>query len=141
MRANSLAAVVVGALVVGCSSSTVASGVASPEPGNGSNLPSDYRFVLKSSCGERGLLGRYKVVVRDGRVSSVTSLNTDYPYQPALAEVPTLQGLLEKARSARAKAAVDLELDEAGLPKRLAIDHVPNGVDDEECYEVSELSE
>ena len=75
-----------------------------------SAIPDSYRYVIESSCGERGFLGRYRVVVRDGAVVSVKNLNDDYPYQPDFAEVPTLE-----------------------------IDHVPNAIDDEECYEVSAL--
>lgn len=102
-------------------------------------IPGSYRYVIESSCGERGFLGRYRVVVRDGGVVSVKNLNDDYPYQPDFAEVPTLAGLVEKAESAEPQAVVDLVLDESGLPRSLEIDHVPNAIDDEECYEVSAL--
>jgi Family of unknown function (DUF6174) len=102
-------------------------------------MPDSYRYVLESSCGERGFLGRYRVVVRDGAVIWVRNLNDDYPYQPDVAEVPTLAGLVEKAESVRPEAVVSLTLDEAGLPKSLEIDHLPSAIDDEECYEVSAL--
>lgn len=104
-----------------------------------SAIPHSYRYVLESSCGERGFLGRYRVVVRDGVVTSVKNLNDDYPYQPSLAEVPTLAGLVEKAESAKPRAVVDLVLDGSGVPRSLEIDHIPNAIDDEECYEVSGL--
>jgi hypothetical protein len=134
--------------VVGCSaehdtatdappSSSVTSAATSSTPR--SAMPNSYRYVLGSSCGERGLLGRYRVVVRDGVVASVQNLNDDYPYQPDLAEMPTLAGLVEKAESAKPPAVVNLDLDGSGLPRSLEIDHVPNGIDDEECYEVSAL--
>jgi uncharacterized protein DUF6174 len=102
-------------------------------------LPESYRYVLTSSCGERGLLGDYKVMVRDGRVTSVANLNEDYPYDPEPSEIPTLADLLDMARSASPEAVVELTLDGAGLPQSLSLDPVPNGIDDEECYEVSDL--
>ena len=104
-----------------------------------SAIPLSYRYVLESSCGERGFLGRYRVVVRDGVVASTENLNDDYPYRLDLAEVPTLAGLLEKAESAKPQAIVDLVLDGSGRPKSLEIDHLPHADDDEECYPVSAL--
>jgi len=80
------------------------------------------------------------VVVRDGVVTAVSrNLNDGYPYQPDAAEVPTLEDLLVKAQSVRPEAVVDLEYDDEGFPESLAIDHIPNADDDEECYEVSHL--
>ncbi|MCW2766129.1 MAG: hypothetical protein JWO11_2088, partial [Nocardioides sp.] len=52
-------------------------------------LPTSYEYVLTSSCGERGFLGDYRVVVRDEAVVTAVGLNKDYPYRPDLAEVPT----------------------------------------------------
>ena len=104
-------------------------------------LPESYRYTLTSSCAERGLLGRYRVTVRDGVVAGVKNLNPDYPYRPRPADVPTLAGLLEKASSAKPQAIVELTVDDRGIPVSLAIDHIPNGIDDEECYEVSALRE
>jgi hypothetical protein len=34
-----------------------------------------YRFVLQSSCGEQGLIGRFRIAVRDGRVSDAVGLD------------------------------------------------------------------
>lgn len=149
MRGPFMAITTLGVLaVVGCSadsdtasdgprSSTVTSAATPSAPR--SAIPHSYRYVLESSCGERGFLGRYRVVVRDGVVASVKNLHDDYPYQPDLAEVPTLAGLAEKAESAKPQAVVDLLLDGSGLPKSLEIDHIPNAIDDEECYEVRAL--
>lgn len=107
---------------------------------NSKELPTSYNYVLKASCGERGFLGRYQVSVRDTVVTSVRSLNPEYEYRPSLDDVPTLAGLLERAVSASPGAVVDLQLDESGIPTSLSIDHVPNAIDDEECYEISELA-
>ena len=137
-----------GLVVIGCSTDSEMPSAGPPSSSatsadtpaaSGSTIPDSYRYVLESSCGERGFLGRYRIVVRDGAVASVKNLNDDYPYQPDVAEVPTLAGLLEKAESVGPQAVVDLDLDGAGLPKYLEIDHEPNADDDEECYEVSAL--
>ncbi|WP_241153653.1 DUF6174 domain-containing protein [Nocardioides pantholopis] len=98
-----------------------------------------YAFTLTSSCGECGLIGDYRVTVRDGQVSDVDSLNEDYPYEPRLAEVPTLQDLVSMAESARPDQLVKYVVNETGVPASLSLDPVPNGIDDEECYEVVNL--
>ena len=46
---------------------------------------------------------------------------------------------MTKAHSAPSEAVVELVLDDAGLPRLLSLDPIPNAVDDEECYEVSRL--
>ncbi len=102
-------------------------------------LPRSYAFTLTSSCGERGLLGDYRVHVRDDRVSGVENLNDDYPYEPTPTEVPTLQDMVDLAESARPGAVVDYVVDDAGVPRSLSLDPVPHGIDDEECYEVTDL--
>lgn len=124
--------------VAGCSAEPDPSDEVTPSVSR-SAIPGSYRYLLESSCGERGLIGRYRVVVRDGVVTSVENLNDDYDYEPSLAEVPTLAGLADKAESAEPEAVVDLVLDGSGLPKSLSIDHLPESIDDEECYDVSEL--
>lgn len=103
------------------------------------SLPSSYQYVMRSSCGERGLLGRYKVTVRDAKAIAVTSLNPGYLYEPSLEEIPTLADLLEKAENAGPDAVVDLKVDDRGIPVSLAIDHEPTAIDDEECYEITDL--
>lgn len=102
-------------------------------------LPLDYTYLLASSCGERALLGDYRVVVRDGDVVEVAGLDPDHPYRPEPQDVPSLADLLRMAEEAEPDAVVELETGPDGIPVSLSIDHVPNGVDDEECYEVSEL--
>ncbi len=96
-------------------------------------------FTLTSSCGERGLIGDYRVTVRDEQVRDVDNLDDDYPYEPTLAEVPTLQDLADLASSASPDEVVEYEVDEEGVPRSLSLDPVPNGIDDEECYEVADL--
>jgi hypothetical protein len=125
-----------GLTTTGCSDP---SGSARSQPKSSATLPTSYHYVLTSSCGERSLLGSYRVVVHDDAVVSVESLNADYPYRPRPEDVPTLADLLDLAAGAERDAVIDLRVDAHGVPVSLAIDHVPNGIDDEECYEVSEL--
>ena len=43
------------------------------------------------------------------------------------------------AESAAPGALVEYPVDEQGLPRYVALDPVPNGIDDEECYAVADL--
>lgn len=101
-------------------------------------LPASYRYVLASACGERALIGRYDVVVRDGVVVRAEP-HDRHSSRPRLADVPTLQDLRTKAEEAGPKAVVELVEDADGVPVSLSIDHLPDAIDDEECYEVSDL--
>lgn len=77
--------------------------------------------------------------MRDGHVSDVNNLNDGYPYEPTFSEVPTLQDLADLADSARPDEVVAYVVDEMGVPRSLTLDPVPHGIDDEECYEVTDL--
>jgi hypothetical protein len=101
------------------------------------DLPASYRFVVSSTCGERSFLGTYAVVVRDAEVVAARSLDRDDRYQPRLDGVPTLADLLRQVETAEPDAVVELEQDADGVPTWVSIDHVPNGIDDEECYRIS----
>jgi hypothetical protein len=101
-------------------------------------FPYSYTYDLKSSCGERSLIGSYRVTVVDGTVTKAAP--TDGRPAPQLDQVPTLQRLLELADDAGPGAVVDLDVDDDGLPVRLSIDHDPDAIDDEECYEVSDVA-
>lgn len=116
-----------------------ASPTTSPEAEAAATLPKSYAFTLTSSCGERGLLGDYRVTVRDGQVSGVENLNDDYPHEPTFAEIPTLQDLVDLAESTRPEAVLEYVVDDTGVPRSLSLDPVPNGIDDEECYQVADL--
>lgn len=117
---------------------------ASPEPATStlttsSYIPTTYRFDITSSCGERGFLGTYRVDVRAGVVEAARPLDRANSYQPDLAEVPSLQGMVDMAAGAEPEADVQLLHDPAGLPTYLMIDHQPEAIDDEECYEIANI--
>ncbi|WP_210649006.1 DUF6174 domain-containing protein [Nocardioides sp. SYSU D00065] len=126
------------AAVTGCSTYEPAPGGPAPASER-PELPQDYRFVLTSSCGERPLIGRYRVEVRDGAVQSAEPLQGTVA-RPELADVPTLAGLLDRADQAEAGAEVTLAVDDKGLPSSLNIDPSSEVTDDEECYEVTDVS-
>lgn len=139
LRSPFAAAVAVCAVLTGCGSQVAG---ADPDPPNASaTAPESYTYVLTSSCGERGLIGDYNVVVENGTVVSAESRNARYPYEPDLSEVPTLVDLIAKATSAPPRSVIEYTVDDAGLPKSLSLDPVPNGIDDEECYRVTGLRE
>lgn len=77
--------------------------------------------------------------MRDERVRGVENLNDDYPYEPTLTEIPTLKDIIDLAESARPDTVVEYVVDDTGVPLSLSLDPVPNGIDDEECYEVTDL--
>lgn len=122
------------ALACGCGTQSDAGAAGADHP-----LPTSYDVTLTSSCGERGLLGAYRVSVRDELVTGVENLDQDYPYEPRPSEVPTLQDLLDRGRSAPPDTIVEFVVDAAGVPRTLSLDPVANAIDDEECYEVTDL--
>jgi hypothetical protein len=104
-----------------------------------SSLPTSYRYVLTSSCGERALIGDYRISVRDGTVRSAVAVDPQADPGLPLQAYPTLQALLVMAETAGPQAVVDLQLSPAGIPVSLTIDHLPNAIDDEECYKIGSL--
>lgn len=70
---------------------------------------------------------------------AVRPLDPKTTYRPDLAEVPSLQSLVDMAGSAGPEADVQLLHDPAGRPTYLSIDHWPDAVDDEECYKIGNI--
>jgi hypothetical protein len=101
--------------------------------------PTSYRFVLHATCGERQLAGDYHVVVRDGRVVAARPARWVRVASLHLRDFPTLARLVEKATDAEPDAVVELRVDDTGMPTSLTIDHLPDAIDDEECYPVTGL--
>jgi len=108
--------------------------------------PPRYTYVLESTCGERALIGRYRITVENGQV--VTAEGLDEPARRTVADsppdtIPTLAQLvteLNEARRTRAGVA-ELETDPAtGHPTRITIDPELDAVDDESCYAISGLT-
>ena len=131
---------------------TTASSVGEPSPS--ASLPSAsataewrepraYSFTLESRCGERNLLGRFRVEVEDGEVIGLQRLD-EHSRRAAVTEedVPTLGEMLERAAEASGESgsAVRLITDPVdGHPISIAIDWQTAAIDDEECYDVSDF--
>jgi hypothetical protein len=98
--------------------------------------PEAYSFQFEASCGERDMLGHFLVIVEHGAVIAYDSLDASPPRE----SVPTLGDMLARVAAARADgvAQVELETDPVdGHPVWVNIDWLPNAIDDEECYEIS----
>ncbi|UQU64429.1 DUF6174 domain-containing protein [Couchioplanes caeruleus] len=108
--------------------------------------PAKYAFTLSSECGERALIGRFRVTVADGRVTGTEGL--DQASRRALMLriadlVPTLQKLEEEAATARRTGAdvVRVDRDPADAhPVRISIDPSADAVDDEACYTIQDYT-
>ena len=107
--------------------------------------PTRYTYVLDSQCGERLLIGKFRVTVADGAVTDVEGLDESAKRateSPAIkTETPTLGQLVRRVAEARAKDAhkARVEFDKTdGHPTFAEIDHEKNAIDDEECYTVSD---
>ena len=118
----------------------------SAPPSSAWEAPQDYGFVLDSSCGERDLVGRFRVEVREGQVADARALDESgksYSRTRLIDGLPTLtdlEAIVQHARDGGADVA-DIEYGEPdGQPVRVSIDHSADTTDDEECYEVSGYS-
>ncbi|QHT57988.1 hypothetical protein GXP71_19145 [Cellulomonas sp. H30R-01] len=102
-----------------------------------------YAFSLTSSCGERLLVGSYRVTVTDGAVTAVEGLDEvgrriAGEAQDLAAQVPTIDTLLDRVVDADASTVPEATFDDAGVPTAVTFDPSP-GIDDEECYTVADV--
>lgn len=148
-RHRPLRAAALTVLVVGVAGVAAACGTESTEKartGSGSAPhwvePSSYTYTLESSEGERALIGRFRVTVRDGEVAEAVGLDEsgERVVQRSLGDVPTLGGLLEEWERARAEGADTAEVEYAGdgHPVRISLDQEENAIDDEALYVISD---
>ncbi|GGK97754.1 DUF6174 domain-containing protein [Mangrovihabitans endophyticus] len=108
--------------------------------------PTVYSFTLESSCGERALIGTYRVGVKDGLV--VRTIGLDDAARRALMLrlaqlVPTLAQMRTEAQAAMREGAdeVIVRRDPAdGHPTSVRIDPDSAAVDDETCYEITDYA-
>ncbi|AZP16052.1 DUF6174 domain-containing protein [Streptomyces aquilus] len=102
--------------------------------------PAAYTYTLTSSEGERSLIGRFRVTVRDGKVTEAVGLDDSARrvVERAPDQVPTLGALLGALKQARSDGADTAEAEYAadGHPERIFLDWDENAVDDEERYVV-----
>ena len=101
-----------------------------------------YEFRLSSSCGERALIGQFRVVVEGDSVVEAQGLDEagravfEQGFQD---EVPTLSELLDRAATAEEQGAetVFVQATDDGRPTAIDIDWDSNATDDEECYRIT----
>lgn len=109
--------------------------------------PPDYEFRLASRCGERNLIGRFYIFVKDHRVSEVRGLDEagrNLVRSEWSSDILTLQELLDEAKKAQADNAevVQVTYDEKdGYPTQIDIDHDVETMDDEACFEIDHYKE
>jgi hypothetical protein len=167
--------ILIGSSRVGLGSGGVGSGGPTATPQGSGATPSgqpawteasSYSFVFASTCGERNLLGTFKVTVEDGVAVAYRPLDEQASRFPgSYRDMPTLASLMALVEEARTyqsldpagrspdaeqsgvpgpspqEAVVTLETDPVdGHPTYIHIDWVPNAIDEEECYRIEEYS-
>ena len=155
-----LSGIVLVAALAGCAQTAATGGASAPEPAaapvsapaaapaakKGWTEPPAYKFTLTSTCGERALIGRYRVTVRSGMVTATEGLD-DAARKALMLHlsrlVPTLGQLLDEANTARRQGADDVVVDvdrTDGHPTSIRIDPRRDAIDDESCYDISDYS-
>ncbi len=110
------------------------------------DVPAKYGFTLDSQCGERALIGRFRVTVVDDKVVHAEGLDdaARRALMLRLADlVPTLRQLEAEAEAARREGeeVVEVERDVSDAhPTKITIDESRNAVDDEACYTIEEYT-
>lgn len=106
--------------------------------------PATYRFVVNDrNCGggERDYLGAWELTVRNREVTKSRPLDASASaHSVPNDELPTLGWIMSRvAEAQRGSSVVELETDAVdGHPTRIWIDWLPNAVDDEECYVITD---
>ncbi|MFF5498511.1 DUF6174 domain-containing protein [Streptomyces aquilus] len=102
--------------------------------------PAAYTYTLTSSEGERSLIGRFRITVKDGKVTEAVGLDAGARrfVERTPDQVPTLGALLDELEQARRDDADTAEAEYAadGHPERIFLDQDENAVDDEARYVV-----
>ncbi|MEE1758124.1 DUF6174 domain-containing protein [Streptomyces sp. SP18BB07] len=103
--------------------------------------PASYTYTLRSTEGERPLIGTFEVTVRDGKVVKAVGLDDSgrSVVDRTPHHIPTIADLLKEAETARKEGAdkVDVSYAADGRLVTLSIDWEENGIDDEAAYELS----
>lgn len=103
--------------------------------------PASYTYTLRSTEGERALLGTFRITVREGAV--VRTVGLDDSGRRVVADVPdavpTLGELLDELEQARRDGAdrAEAEYTADGRPARISLDWEENAIDDEALYVIS----
>ncbi|MDX3640287.1 DUF6174 domain-containing protein [Streptomyces sp. MB09-02B] len=104
--------------------------------------PASYTYTLRSTEGERPLIGTFRVTVRDGKVVRAVGLDDSgrHVVDRSPQHIPTIADLLREAEVAREEGAetVDGTYASDGRPFTLAIDWDVDAIDDEAAYDLSD---
>ncbi|WP_060886654.1 DUF6174 domain-containing protein [Streptomyces caniscabiei] len=104
--------------------------------------PASYTYTLRSTEGERPLIGTFRVTVRDGKVVRAVGLDDSgrHVVDRSPHHIPTIADLLREAEVAREEGAdtVDGTYASDGRPLTLAIDWDEDAIDDEAAYDLSD---
>ncbi|KMS67077.1 lipoprotein [Streptomyces viridochromogenes] len=139
-------AVFKAALIGGLLWAVAACGTEKPAPASHQDRwkePASYTYTLRSSEGERALIGTFRITVRNGSVAKATGL--DDSGRSVVADlpdaVPTIGQLLAELDQARRDDADTAEAEYApdGHPVRISLDWEENAIDDEARYVITSL--
>jgi hypothetical protein len=103
--------------------------------------PDSYTYTLRSSEGERALIGTFRITVRDGAVAKAAGLDDSgrRVVEDLPDAVPTIGELLDELEQARRDDADTAEAEYAadGHPVRISLDWEENAIDDEVRYVIT----
>ncbi|MFJ8629245.1 DUF6174 domain-containing protein [Streptomyces sp. NPDC093568] len=106
--------------------------------------PAAYTYTLRSTEGERSLIGTFRITVRDGAVVKAVGLDDSgrRVVEDIPEEVPTIGELLAELEQARRDDADKAEAEHAddGHPVRISLDWMENAIDDEALYVISDFA-
>ena len=133
--------VVVALAATGCSGDGQVPGAADARDTWSERGLASYSYTLTSECGERALLGTFAVTVTDGAVSAVEPLDEAAGWSMPAAEpyVPTIEALLDRIADLPAAEVPEATFDDDGVPTRVLFDPVPDAIDDEECFDITDV--
>jgi Family of unknown function (DUF6174) len=107
--------------------------------------PNSYTYTLESSEGERALLGKFRITVRDRKVARAEGLD-EYAKgivarSPEL--MPTIGDLLRELGRLQRRNGDTAEIEYAtdGHPRRITLDPDHNTIDDEATYVITEYEQ
>ncbi|MFE3638879.1 DUF6174 domain-containing protein [Streptomyces sp. NPDC059168] len=106
--------------------------------------PPAYAYTLRSTGGERELIGSFRVWVRAGQVVRAAGLDAGsravLRRSPTI--VPTIGMLVREMERARREGAdrAEAQYAAAGYPRRITVDPSATAADDEADYEISDCT-
>jgi uncharacterized protein DUF6174 len=144
IRQPLLAAAALAVLLAGCTSSPEPTPAATTAPASAPawSEPANYTFVADRRCADGESLGRYRVLVTGGTVSSAERIDGRTAEGEEEIQVPTLGELLELANTAVEDGAdATTVLDPAdGHPVEVSINRAEEATGGADCFRISEYA-